>query len=158
MKPFLIFCLLLIAIKGFAQMSSNNPVNVMVIFSSESDQVKIHFWGKNFKSLDEEIFTVFGKPDANTGVIWTWEGRTIPGVGENLSIYIQSGHMTNSKKSMTTKLFVSVQERDKIVKKLKGKIQPIYNFEARGDDHQSVLRSKETAEKIEQWLKSMKSE
>jgi hypothetical protein len=155
MKTFFWICLLLSSLSVSAQFSSQQPVNVMLTYPSEKAEVWVSFWGKDYKPLTNEILAYFGTPDAQLATSWTWQGRTIPGVGENLSIYIQEGHMINTKKTMTTKFFTNLEEKTKIEKKMKGNLQIIYKIEVRGDDHQTVIRGKEQAENLQSWLKSM---
>lgn len=126
---------------------------------SGKSEVFVGFWGRNYKPLDNEIHGLLGAPDAHLAKYWTSHGNTIPGLGENLSVNIQKGHMINTKKENDRSIFSKAGRKSQNPKEAELKSSKITcKIEVRRDDHQAVFGEKEQAENLQVRLKTLKVE
>jgi hypothetical protein len=140
-----------------AKAQNQNPefVQVTIINFVDSNGIMINFNRNDHGNMQTQITKLFGTPDTDTKIAWTWEGRTLPDIGENLSIRIQEGYEVKSKKYSTRTYFEDEASKAKILRKHKSAIKYFYLIQVIGDDHQTAIKNETHAEKLQNYLFKM---
>lgn len=140
-----------------ANAQNQNPefVHVTIISYLDSNGIMINFNRNDHGNMQAQITKYFGMPDTDSKIAWTWEGRTLPDIGENLSIRIQEGYEVKSKKYSTRTLFEDAASKAKILKKNKSGLKYFYLIQVIGDDHQPAIKTEAQAEKLQNYLFKM---
>lgn len=136
---------------------NQNPESVLVTIISylDSNGIMINFNRNDHGNMQAQITKHFGAPDTDSKISWTWEGRTLPDIGENLSIRIQEGYEVKSKKYSTRTLFEDTASKAKVLKKNKSGLNYFYSIQVIGDDHQPAIKSEAQAQKLQNYLFKM---
>ena len=140
-----------------ANAQNQNPefVQVTIISYLDSNGIMINFNRNDHGNMQAQITKHFGTPDTDSKIAWTWEGRTLPDIGENLSIRIQEGYEVKSKKYSTRTLFEDAASKAKILKRNKSTLKYFYLIQVIGDDHQTAIKTEAQAEKLQNYLFKM---
>ena len=138
-----------------AQTQNPEFIEVTIINFVDSNGIMINFNRNDHGNMQTQITKLFGTPDTDTKIAWTWEGRTLPDIGENLSIRIQEGYEVKTKKYSTRTLFEDAASKAKILKKNKSTLKYFYFIQVIGDDHQPAIKNEAQAEKLQNYLFKM---